>query len=102
MDREEFVRTGDVGAVYYENLELTSGESDIYILPIGVIYAIAARQDNGHFEFTMDDDDVIDAGNEEWFVWNGSSAINKGVRAFKFVWDSDTATGSITVKTEKV
>lgn len=101
MERVSVGKSGDSGAIYYENIEITSGESDVYLLPESRIYGIVCRQENGILNFTMDSEEVIDAATAVWEEWDGTSQINLGVTAFKFVWVSGTAKAAVTIRTEK-
>ena len=100
MERAEHSRTGDKGAVYYQKLQITSGESGIYLIPIYNIYAIGARQENGYLSFTMDSKAEIEAATAIWEQWDGLSEISKAITAFKFTWESGTATAAVTIKVE--
>jgi hypothetical protein len=94
-------RSQDSGSTWFESFTLTSGESNIFILPHTNVYAIGARQTDGVFYFTIDSYEIIisNPGMVTWLAWDGTSKINNAVTAFKFVWTRDTATGAITVKT---
>lgn len=97
-------KSHDSGSTYCETFVITSGETDVFIMPHSNVYAIAVRQTDGVFYFTIDCyDKIIDTPQEViWFAWDGVSKINNAVTAFKFVWTRNTAKGAITVKTASI
>ena len=89
------------GALYTEKITLTVGESDVLILPLTRIYAIAILIDGtGTIEFSNDSMADLEAATAEFVEWDGVSEINLGVTALKVVWGSGTVTTRIVVKTE--
>lgn len=99
MTREEF-DIEENGAIYSLSLSLTEGVSDTYLLPVGRIYALAASQTNGALYFTIDSKAKIIAETAVFEAWDGTTEINLAVRAFYFDWASDTATASVSIRTE--
>ena len=94
----------DYGSIYFTQIELTAGESDIYTLPYGKVYSIAAYQDGGTLAFSNDAPQKIIDGDSDvvWIDWDGVSLFNLGLTAFKFKHDTGNAIAKITVKTDWV
>jgi len=92
--------TGEAGAIYSTKLELSSGISDIYLLPEQKIYAVGIITENGILYFTIDSPDIIEKTEETWLEWEESTQVNFAITAFKFAHSIETAKCTITVKTE--
>ena len=91
------------GAVFHTKIELTSGESDVYLVPLNRMYAIGATQDAGVvLNFSIDSEDTIrnDSANVIWVAWDGLSGINLAITAFKATWSAGTPVATVTIKTE--
>jgi hypothetical protein len=101
MKRVEVGR-GEFGAHFFEYIELSSGVSDIYLLPIGAIYAIGVELNGCRIHLTIDDEEMIRDSTSSYILWDGVSEINKAITAFYVEWLSGSANASVTIKVERV
>jgi len=100
MTRVAFDADGK-GGIYHEKMEMSADiYSDSFIMPFFDVRGIAASiTGDGVIQFTNDPPAVIEAGDEEWEDWDGTSLINPGLVAFRLQRNSGTVVGKVTLRT---
>lgn len=93
-------RNADTGAVYHETISLTEALSNVYLIPFGQVYAIAAYiTGSGTIEFSNDSPETIESGSPVFIAWDGVSQINLALTAFRVTRSAGTVVAKVTVKT---
>lgn len=100
--RKIAISPGELGAIYYENVSITSGVSATYKIPVSSIYAIGVNVDNGTLYFTIDSYSKIDNETANYVAWDGTSKINLAVTGWYLEHTLDTATAEVTIKTNRI
>lgn len=94
--------TGEFGGIYYTDISITSGTSDIYLLPTSSIYTIGLSVENGDIYFTIDSEEKIRNSTAYYIAWDHTSEISLAVTGFYVQHIVDTASAQITVKTRRI